>query len=145
MTLAAVAEPATEVLNDRYATRAKGGEKVGHLLARSWLEEPGRRGRPALCGQLAQKWRPVGFFDDPDSFTDCLDCSTAAGLVRPQGPTVRLAPEAPRRRVDPLSITPAAPPLTQAERHARRLAFRDSFVLAAEARGYVPVPLSPSK
>lgn len=117
-----VAEPRDHVLTDRYATRAKGGEKVGHLLTQSWTEQPGRRGRPALCEVRAQVWKPVALFTDPGEFRDCPGCSAAAGLDAPRDP-VRIAPAPPPRSPRPAPDYTPVVHLTQADRHARRARF----------------------
>lgn len=119
-----VAEPCGGVLTDRYATRAKGGERVGHLLTQSWTEQPGRRGRPALCGVRAKTWKPVDLFTDPAEFRDCGDCSTTAGIELPR-PPVRFAPGSPTpaQRPGPGPDYTRVEHLTQTDRHQRRARF----------------------
>lgn len=137
---AVISAPASEVIGHRYARRAQGGEHIGHLLTRSW-EHVARRGRPALCGATAQKWRPVELFDDPGKFRDCPECSAAAGLTAPRTAPVRIAPAAAAPRGLPVDVAPvvAAAQPTQADRTRARARFRRSFRLADEARGYVPL------
>lgn len=130
MAAAVVSVPAAEVIGHRYARRAIGGERIGHLLTRGWeqqQQQPGR-GQPAICGARAQKWRAVELFGDAGAFRNCPDCTTAAGLDAPRQP-VRIAPDEAKPtagRIVGIDFTPVEH-LTQSERTQRRAAFRDSF------------------
>lgn len=135
---AVISVPLADVIGHRYARRAVGGAHLGHLLTRTWEAPPGR-GRPALCGARATKWKPTDVFAEPGKFQDCPDCTRAAGLDTPRT-AVRIAPADPQptggRRAG-LAVTPVEH-LTQAERTQRRTTFAATF--RASRRGdYVPL------
>lgn len=95
--------PDAEVIGHRYATRSQTGEKVGHLLTRTWSED--RRGlRPALCGLKRQRWRAVELFTNAGEFRDCIDCSIAAGLVQREPVALVPAPRPRPHRTHPYDV-----------------------------------------
>lgn len=137
---AVVSVPAAEVIGHRYAARRKEAQHVGHLLTRTWEKAPGR-GRPALCGVVAQNWRAVDSFARPESFHDCADCSRLAGIVPP--PPTRIAPPPrPRvgRTVDLHALSAGSAASSQAERVARRVGFRDRIAHGTADERPQPAP-----
>lgn len=103
--------PTLDLIGHRYAARS--GEKLGHLLTRTWTEGAGAAGRPAACGMRRQKWRAVHLFDDPGAYRDCPDCDLAAGIAAPEPKPLDTAPVPRRGRtiidLDPGVRVPAEP------------------------------------
>lgn len=88
--------PTLDLIGHRYAART--GDKLDHLLTRTWVESAGKVGRPAACGMRRQKWRAVHLFDDPSAYRACPDCDRAAGIETADPKPLDTAPVAKRGR-----------------------------------------------
>lgn len=139
----AIADPAADVIGHRYACR---NDQLAHALTRRWIEGNGQRGRPAVCGRRASKWRALHLFDEPDRYRPCPDCDQALGIHTPPPKPLDTAPKprpyrpplAPEQTVRARLVDPAHAHRCIPAEHSILRSHAPYAPLAPEALGYVP-------
>jgi hypothetical protein len=109
-----------------------------HLLPRVW--EGSQTTRPALCGQRRVTWKSIHqLATKATDWPICEGCAERAEAITHPAAPRPIALAAPTRgRTSGLPIEQTVTlPNTQAERVARRVAFRDSFALSHDASTYL--------
>ena len=121
-----------------HGSSATNSDKRLHLLPRTW--EGSQTTRPALCGQRRMSWKSApALGEKAAAWPICEPCTKRAEeITHPAAPRPIAIPRAKPGRTGDLPIDRTVIlPNTQADRVARRAAFRNSFVLSHDAETYL--------